>query len=827
MPRSVLASALVLLVLFEATAFAQDRSRLDPTLRLPASLIVPGGEAPRPEPAAAPDTAAPGAFDAPIGRAPFGLPLGAHLADEPATAGPLVRALVRLGPGGEHALLEHGARIGARIGDIVTVRLPLDAIPALAADSTIRFVEAASRMIPETSRLAPPLTSAPVLTPGATWTDGSAPASAPKAARAALPDAELITDLGLTEIGAAGLWTRSGDRFLGLTGRGVVIGIVDTGLDLTHEDFLDPDGRTRVAFVWDQSGDGRPPGAAGDHSFDFGTECDREEINAGNCPLVDRAGHGTHVAGIAAGDGSATGNGLPAYRFAGVAPEAELIVVKAGDGAVTSDQLLEGVAYIFARAAELGRPAVVNLSVSTQSGPHDGTTLLEQGLDRLAGPGRLIVAGAGNSGVNENESPAFSRAPIHATARLAVGDSTTHSLVVPSYRPRPGAINDGAVLELWYDGRDSLTIAIEPPGGADSPVRVATGDSALVELPEGAVGVLNGVGGPQAINGDHVAMITIVDLEEGAPPLEGEWRITVVRDSGTGDGEHHLWLVGGTFDNPVELARLDGEGVTNSHVVGAPATADRVIAVAAHASRGEWRTLGGETRTFPFAEPVGDIAFFSSPGPRRDGVLKPEITAPGKMVVSARAAEAELWERLDWMVEEDGVHAANLGTSMAAPFVTGALAVLLQVDSALTPETARDLLARSARRDANTRTPSTGESPGTPNAQWGYGKLDVGAAVRILRPLADLEPEERVNISANPVRGPELVINYVSRPRRITVYDILGVPVRTFTPAEIGEVLTLWSLDNDAGRPVANGAFVLVVEFESDRVLRKLLVLRP
>ena len=93
--------------------------------------------------------------------------------------------------------------------------------------------------------------------------------------------------------------------------------------------------------------------------------------------------------------------------------------------------------------------------------------------------------------------------------------------------------------------------------------------------------------------------------------------------------------------------------------------------------------------------------------------------------------------------------------------------------------------------------------------------------------LADLEPEERVNISANPVRGPELVINYVSRPLRITVYDILGVPVRTFTPAEIGEVLTLWSLDNDAGRPVANGAFVLVVEFESDRVLRKLLVLRP
>src|SRR5690625_2843452 len=187
MPRSALASALVLLVLFEATAFAQDRSRLDPTLRLPASWIVRDGEAPRLAPAATPDTAAPGAPGAPgapISRAPAVLPLGAYFADAPSAAGPLVRALVRVGPGGERALLEHGARIGARIGDIVTVRLPLEAIPDLAADTTIQFVEAASRLVPERSRLEPPLASPPALASG---TVAAAPAS--NTARTATPDA--------------------------------------------------------------------------------------------------------------------------------------------------------------------------------------------------------------------------------------------------------------------------------------------------------------------------------------------------------------------------------------------------------------------------------------------------------------------------------------------------------------------------------------------------------------------------------------------------------------------------------------------------------------
>jgi subtilisin family serine protease len=777
------------LLLAAGSLFAQEPSRLDPRLRGPfLRMATPAAEA-RTE------------------GEPGGVPVrplpGPSLLAAPVVAGvdgrPTVRVLARLGPGGEEALVRHGARIGTRAGDVVTLRIPVDALGAVAAEPAVRFLEAASWLEPSVPR-------GPVAAEG---TGETLPAN----------------DAAIDDIGLDGLRRRTGDRFFGLAGQGVLIGIFDTGLDLTHEDFRDRDGRTRVVVAWDQtSSAGRPPGVVGDHTLDYGTECTRAEIDAGNCPLTDTAGHGTHVAGIAAGDGSATGNGEEAYRFTGVAPAAELIIVRGGQTGFTSDQLLDGVAYIFARAAELGRPVVVNLSVTTQSGPHDGTTLMERGLDQLSGPGRIIVAGAGNQGVNANESPAFVRAPMHAMGVLALGASATDTLIVPPYTPRAGAYNDGAVLELWYDGRDSLAVTVAPPG--EPGITVATGDSALALTPSGTIYVSNGADGPQAINGDNVALIAIADSIAEHPPKIGRWTITVTRTGGTGTGEYHLWLIGGTFDNPADLAKLSGN-ITNSHVVGSPATADRVIAVAAHATKHEWKGEGGEPQSFPTREPLGDIAFFSSPGPRRDGVLKPEISAPGKVVISARARDGETWKSLPWLVEADGVHGGLIGTSMSAPFVTGAVALLLQLDPTLTPERAREILAGSARRDAFVRQPHTGEPPGVPNAQWGYGKLDIGAAVRLLRPDGGLAPGERVNLSANPVRTGELVVRYAERPKELAIYAFTGERVRSFGPGEIGDFLTVWDLKNDAGRPVANGAYLLLIDVAGERMIKKIFVVRP
>lgn len=698
---------------------------------------------------------------------------------------PRVRTLLRLGPGGEGALRRHGATMGARAGDIVTARIPLDALDAVLAEPGIRAAEAASTL----RSLGAPALLSPVAAPPAHAADSAA-----------------------IDAGFDALRRRAGDRWEGLAGRGVVVGIYDSGLDLEHPDFRTAGGGTRVLFAWDQTAAGAGPGALGSHTFDYGVECEAGAIDAGSCPMVDRVGHGTHVAGTAAGDGSATGRGMPAYRFAGGAPAADLIIVKGGDGEFTADRLVDGVAYIFERAATLGRPAVVNISLSTQAGPHDGTTLVERALDALSGPGRIIVSGSGNAGDHRNTVPTVVNGPFHAQGRAG---GPGHGLRVPAYQPAPGPLNDAALLELWYDGADSVTITVRSPRG--DVVSAATGDTAFVATPGGAIIIVNALDGPSPLNGDHGALIAILDADAGMPPDTGRWAIGVSGDAVTAGGDYHLWLVGSTFASD-RGAGLEG-GTTNRYLVGVPASADRVLAAGAHVTRHGWMGVE-EEQLFPIREQVGDIAYFSSPGPRRDGVPKPDLTAPGKIVMSSLSTDATLWDDLPWLIEADSVHAGLLGTSVSSPLVAAAVAILLQIEPQLTPEEARVLLRSSAATDRFV--------PGTlPHPVWGAGKLDAAAAVRQLRPDGLAGAARPVTLSANPVRSDALVIGYARPPRSIAVYTLAAERVRSFVPADMGPVTTVWALDTDAGGDVANGAYVLVVELPDERVVRKIFVARP
>lgn len=712
-------------------------------------------------------------------------PVPGLAAVDPAPGGPYVRTLVRVAGGDASVVERAGGRVHTRAGAIVTATVPLAALPEIAAQPTVRYMEAAASISPDAAVIGP----------------------------------KPLNGRGRAETGVDQIQRRSGERFHGLAGQGVIVGIYDSGIDLSHEDFRRPDGSTRILYAWDQPEAGDAPGAVGPHTFDYGDECDAARIDADACAMEDRLGHGTHVAGTAAGDGSATGNEQPAFRFTGMAPEADLIVVRAGDASTTTDRLVDGVAYIFARAVELGRPAVVNVSLGTQQGPHDGTTLAEQALNALTAPGRVIIASGGNQGTNANESPASLRAPRHAEGK---GDGE-HRLVVPEYPSREGAINDAAYLEMWYEAEDSLSVTVVSPGG-DSAI-AATGDTTLVETADGAILIVNAAEGPNPENGDHAAIITIYDQTAGAPPAAGDWTIRVTGDAVHADGEYHLWLVGHNLNTLTEYAYLAGNA-TNRVLTTLPATADSVIGVAAYATRFRWATAD-DSLTYPYREPVGDIASFSSPGPRRDGVLTPTIAAPGKFVISARSEDGALWEEFPAFVERDDEHAALLGTSMAAPFVTGAVALLLQIDAELTPAAVRDLLAESARHDAFTAHPYTGDPDGAPNAQWGWGKLDIATAARRLRPRGLVRAGERVNLSENPVRGDRLLINYEERPRRIGVFTFAGEPVRQWSDAEIGDLLSVWDLTTGLGRDVANGGYLLVVEFDDRRVMRKVFVLQP
>jgi subtilisin family serine protease len=687
---------------------------------------------------------------------------------------PVAHLLIRTRGADVGPLLRLGARLGTRIGTLVNARVPLESLPRLLADGAVAAAYDAHRWAP-------------------------------------------VNDLGIAAIGAAGLRQMAApDSFTGAVGRGVIVGLVDSGLDFGHLDFVrDAEGRSRVLYLWDQTLAGPGPGVVGATSFGYGIECSQTILSSGGCPSRDSVGHGTHVAGTAAGDGSATGASVPAGKYAGVAPGADLIVVKTD---MSSPDVVDGVNYVFSRAAQLGRPAVVNLSLGSQWGPHDGTLPEEEELDSLAGPGRIIVAAAGNDGDNGNATPALSAPRLHGSAPVpGAGLTTDFTLPIPAYAAQAGPNNDFVRLQLWYAASDTVNVTVLRPDGTSATSGATSPATAIVtqDGPQGQIHIENGPGNGVARSADNLAYVVVGDLGGGTEPASGTWTIQVGGVAAHSGKPMHLWVADATM-SPVGLAA----GSTNGFLVAAPATATQVLAVGAYVTRLRWKDVNGEPEQYSNREQLGDLAWFSGPGPRRDGVQKPDLAAPGQGVASALSGAASVPAG---RMMQDGRHWILEGTSMAAPFVTGAVALLLERDARLTPEAARALLVGAARLDSLSFHPYDGRPNGAPNASWGYGKLSVPAALEALS-ASMLGPGGTINISENPVRG-SLVVIHVSGPAvRAGVYTFDGSLVRDLGAAPAGRLQ--WDLTAADGRPVVNGVYLLVVDLGGTILRHRIYVAR-
>ncbi|MEV5239756.1 S8 family peptidase [Streptomyces cinnamoneus] len=466
-------------------------------------------------------------------------------------------------------------------------------------------------------------------------------------------------------------------------GAGVIVGVIDSGVDWRHACFRDPTGKTRILRIWDQNLTPKA-GESSPASFGHGVEYQRSAIDAALLSpnplgvvrhMDDGVGHGTHVAGIAAGDGSSAGNGEPAFTFVGVAPEAELVVVA---NQVTTEAMgdsmstLEAVGYVFEVAETLGRPAVINISQGDNLGPHDGSSLLERGIDNLLNaPGRALVKSAGNA----------ANAGVHATGQVTEGADDVVKFVVPADDTTPDT------LDIWYPGADRLSLRITPPGGTAS-AEVAPGTTTELDLPGGNKAFVDSVV-HHSENGDNRIFVQLTRGSQTAI-RPGTWNLTLTGRTVAGSGRWHAWMERGST-----VPQFIGAHRDDAVTISVPGTSRKVITAASYITKGPG---------------VGSLSTFSSRGPTRDGRGAPTLAAPGQVITSALVGAAG-----------PSQYQPMSGTSMAAPHLTGMCALMLQKRPTLTQAQLAAFLAGTARLDTFTG--------GTAGNDWGAGKVDGAAAV--------------------------------------------------------------------------------------------------
>ena len=584
-------------------------------------------------------------------------------------------AFVRISADGSRILSENGCSELARFGNIYVARIPFSSLSALSADSRVRRIEANRPCTVTMDTVARCVDALPVY------------------AGEQLPQP--------------------------YTGSGVVVGVMDIGFDLTHPNFFSADqSHYRIARLWDQLG----------HSegTDLGTFVEGREALISYGHTVDGLllGHGTHTAGTAAGSGHAT-----PYR--GMAFDSELCLVANATSnnmelipeeeqpLYTSATDALGFKYIFDYAQSVGKPCVVSFSEGAIDSYYGDSELYDEVLASMVGPGRILVASAGNDG----ERKQFFHKPATEECGTFIRGPRDKAYIMCATPARVGLRT-----VIYHQKPDTISFVLDAATAPTDTIEV----NDTLQLSSGQY-VFQFVSYPSRFD----VGVRACEMLITAPSIIGlQVPVSVEVTGKEGEADFHL-LVGTMSQNSINPLLTSGEA---THQVLSPGSAPAVICVGATTHRNTFVNTSGNRQT---SGEVGNgaLAAYSSRGPTLDGRTKPDVVAPGTFVMSSynhfflNDNPDNFFHR--WTIARtdfapDGGAAvsypwgADEGTSMSTPVVSGAIALWLEACPSLTPEQVKDVLAATCKPVV---LPS-GEMPlQWPNNFAGYGEIDVYAGL--------------------------------------------------------------------------------------------------
>lgn len=527
-----------------------------------------------------------------------------------------------------------------------------------------------------------------------------------------------------------------------LSGQGVLAVVMDRGVDYTHPDFIDAAGNTRIAYIFDLYDDSGANDA--DNPYGMGTIYDEAEINQslqqGGTPLTnDRYGHGTATTGILAGNGRAIADSL-LYR--GVAPQARIISIVVTKDAIPPfgsypgragqfDPNLLPTAFAFAqdKITELGLPAVTLLNIGSIGNPTDGSTAFCDLVDDFVANGNVFVCGVGDDGGQDN----------HAIEQLAENTTTTFEIEKGS----AGFLR----FNGWYDEAARCQLTIErPDGSTEGPFAPPAGPNDSQDTNLDQIRIFHRGADVEFAGASSNLRQLLIDF---TGPV-GTYKVHLETTQLGPETTIHGMLNPARFFNDNRFVNFTAAGGNINDYASCLST----LSPTDYVGNTDYVDVNGVPRSRTEQGAVGELWLGSSIGPTMDGRFGTDVAATGELAVGAYSLDSYYGSfAFNTLQNSNGYYGIQNAVSGAAPIVAGVVALMLELNPALTPEQIRAILQESARADSFTGT--------VPNPSWGYGKLDALAAI--------VRAAETVDATEAPSDVPALAVFPNPTPGRFTL----------------------------------------------------------